>query len=257
MNNSIRQEQAELHAYVDDQLSVEERGRIESYLESDPEARECVEDYRRLSDQLKLLFDPVLSEPIPAQFLKIRQESTRRWKTLRSLAAAIVLLCIGLATGLYIGVDLETAPMVSYEEADNIVREAAVAYSVYTPEVRHPVEVPGDQRTHLVKWLSKRMGHQIQAPLLDEFDMKLLGGRLLASDDGPGAMLMYENVNGSRIILFACRSQDATTALHYAYDKSVSVFYWVDGPISYAIAAQMDRKNLLPLAQSVYRQTTF
>lgn len=257
MNNPIHQEQAELHAYVDEQLSVEERGRVESGLESDPEARERVEDYRRLNDQLRQLFDPVLSEPIPAKYLKIPRESARWWKSLRSLAAAFVLLCIGLAAGLYIGADLETAPMASNEDADHFVREAAVAYSVYTPEVRHPVEVPGDQRDHLVKWLSKRIGHRINAPLLDKFDMKLLGGRLLASDDGPGALLMYENINGSRIILIACRSQEAPTALRYAYSNDVSVFYWVEGSIAYAIAAKMARKHLLPLARSVYHQTTF
>jgi anti-sigma factor RsiW len=34
------------------------------------------------------------------------------------------------------------------------VRQAAVAYAVYQPEQRHPVEVAADQQEHLVQWLS-------------------------------------------------------------------------------------------------------
>ena len=37
--------------------------------------------------------------------------------------------------------------------------DALDAYKLYAVEVRHPVEVPGDQRAHLVEWLSKRLGY--------------------------------------------------------------------------------------------------
>lgn len=41
---------------------------------------------------------------------------------------------------------------------------AAVAYAVYSPEKRHPVEVGADQEQHLVNWLSKRLGAILKAP---------------------------------------------------------------------------------------------
>ena len=56
--------------------------------------------------------------------------------------------------------------MTTQAEIDHVVNEASVAYNVYTPEVRHPVEVPGEEREHLIGWLSKRMGHPINAPQL-------------------------------------------------------------------------------------------
>lgn len=257
MNDFISQKDAELQAYVDDQLSVEGRRRVETYLESDQEALAQVSDYQRLNEQLKQLYDPVLAEPIPAKYLKMPKHRSGWWKPLRSLAAAIALVSCGLAAGLYLGSNLESGPLLSSNADDHIVNEAAVAYSVYTPEVRHPVEVPGEQRDHLVKWLSKRMGHQISAPHLADFKMQLLGGRLLTSDDGPGAMLMYQNINGSRIIIFACLSGKGASAFRFAQKRDISVFYWVDGAVSYAIAGEMGREELLPMAESAYHQMAF
>ena len=57
-----------------------------------------------------------------------------------------------------------------------MARRAAVAHAVYSPEVRHPVEVGADQEQHLVTWLSKRLGLKIKAPKLDEAGMALVGG---------------------------------------------------------------------------------
>lgn len=34
----------------------------------------------------------------------------------------------------------------------------------------------------------------------------------------------------------------------------VSVFHWLDGPLSYALAGEVDRSALLSMAEAVYRQ---
>ena len=131
-----------------------------------------------------------------------------------------------------------------------------MAYAVYSPEVRHPVEVPGDQEQHLVAWLTKRLGNEVRAPKLDNLGFLLVGGRLLASDDGPGALLMYENNDGQRVTLYVCRNEKAgrNTAFRYAEHERISVFYWYDGPFSYALAGEIGRSSLLGLAEAVYRQ---
>jgi anti-sigma factor RsiW len=137
-----------------------------------------------------------------------------------------------------------------------LVREAAMAYAVYAPEVRHPVEVPGDQEQHLVAWLTKRMGAEVRAPRLDDLGFLLVGGRLLSTEDGPGALLMYENGNGQRVVLYVCENDQAgrDTAFRFAAREGVSVFYWFDGPFSYALAGELGRDGMLQLADSVYNQ---
>ena len=48
--------------------------------------------------------------------------------------------------------------------------DALDAHRLYVVEVRHPVEVPGNERAHLQQWLTKRCGWDVRAPELDRPD---------------------------------------------------------------------------------------
>jgi len=249
MNETVPTNIQELHAYVDGQLSPEARLRVEARLAADPEARQRVDEYEAIRQDLRVLFEPVLGEPVPERLLRGR----RRWqRPLGAIAASLLLLITGAGIGLQLQVG--TPPALAGEP--DVVREAAMAYAVYTPEVRHPVEVPGDQEQHLVAWLTKRMGAEVRAPKLDALGFLLVGGRLLSSEDGPGALFMYESSDGRRVTLYVCREDSAerTTAFRYAKHERISLFYWQDGPFAYALAGEMERSGLLRLAESVYRQ---
>src|SRR5436190_949099 len=83
--------------------------------------------------------------------------------------------------------------------------EAIEAHRLYVVEVRHPVEVPGSEATHLAQWLSRRIGYSLRAPDLDGSGLKLVGGRLLPSSAGLGAaFFMYEGTTGERFTVY-CR----------------------------------------------------
>ena len=240
MNERLAPELEELHAYVDGQLGPEVRQRVEARLTAEPQIRRQVEDYVAIREGLKALYGPVAEEAPPARLL--RRPRRRQWHRIPLAMAASLLL---LVTGGYIGMQLERGHRTPLAGTSSLVREAAMAYAVFTPEVRHPVEVPGDQEQHLVTWLTKRIGAQVQAPSLDKLGFTLLGGRLLASNDGPGVLLMYEDAQGRRVVLYAFR---------YGRAEGVSVFYWLDGPLSYALAGEIDRADLLTVAEAVYRQ---
>lgn len=257
MNDRLTPEQSRLHAYVDGQLDVDTQREVEKYLASNTEAREQVEDYQRINEMLRQHYNPVLDEPVPESLRIQRRQPIRRPGFFSQIAAAIAILAIGLVSGMYLGLNLNVEPVTAENEADHIVGEVVAAYSIYTPEVRHPVEVPGNQKEHLVAWLSKRMGRQIIAPQLNNHDMHLLGGRLLAFDDGPGALLMYEDPHGQRIVFYACHSTEKSSAFHYAKQQDVSVFYWVDNSITYAIAGEIGKERLRPMAEAVYNQLLF
>ncbi|MES9828203.1 MAG: anti-sigma factor [Candidatus Thiodiazotropha sp.] len=257
MKQTLTPEQQQLHAYVDGRLDNEARRDVESYLAENPEARRQVDEYQQINSLLKQIYDPILDEPIPPTLLRLRRPRWSIRHILLQMAAAVLLLSIGLFSGFYLGMNQTLVPITAESEPDHVVIEAFMAYAVYTPEVRHPVEVPGDERDHLVSWLSKRMGRQIVIPHLETHDMQLLGGRLISSDDGPGALLMYENEKGQRIILYACHSDESSSAFHFAKQQDVSIFYWVDDAINYAIAGEMEKEKLRPLAESVYNQLIF
>jgi anti-sigma factor RsiW len=88
---------------------------------------------------------------------------------------------------------------------------------------------------------------------------RLLGGRLLppAGEVGaaPVALFMYENAQGKRLSLLVRREATATdTAFRFAQQGATNVFYWVDGPLGYALAGDVGRDELSAVAQGVYRQ---
>ncbi|MGE5155327.1 MAG: anti-sigma factor family protein [Bdellovibrio bacteriovorus] len=242
----------DLHAYVDGQLGPEARRRVEEQVSLDPAARRRVEDYVAIREGLRTLYEPVVREPIPLRLLT--PPRPRGWiRPLGAMAASLALL-VG---GAYIGVQLERNQLTPLAGPPSVVREAAMAYAIYTPEVHHPVEVAAGQGEHLVAWLSKRMGTTITAPRLESLGFELVGGRLLASADGPGALLMYEDAEGQRLVLYACHSdtRGRDTAFRYAEDEGISVFHWSDAPLTYALAAELARPDLLAVAQAVYQQT--
>jgi anti-sigma factor RsiW len=146
-------------------------------------------------------------------------------------------------------------------EVSPLPRAAAVAHAVYTPEVRHPVEVAAADAGHLVAWLSKRLDRDLKAPDFSAEGYALLGGRLLPGEAGPVAQFMYESPEGRRLTLYV-RREDAKdgakddTAFRYSVEDGVGVFYWIDHDSGFALSGDLDRAALLSLAHAAYAQMT-
>ena len=173
MTGSERISEDELHAFVDDRIDSARRAAVEAYLAANPEEAERIAAFAAHKRALHGLYDPILHEPIPPAMLA-RRRSPVAAAGLRA-AAAIALVVIGGAAGWW----LHGAAGGATAAGGGFVRQATIAHAVYTPEVRHPVEVAADQEAHLVKWLSKRLGAPLSAPSLSEAGYALIGGRLL------------------------------------------------------------------------------
>jgi len=214
-------------------------------------------ELKALSQGLHQLYDPVLEEPVPERIVAQTRARHGHWRAAAIAAGWIVL---GLGTGTIAGWQLHatrTGAPPPQAELPGFVKRAAVAHAVYSPEVRHPVEVAADQEQHLVTWLSKRLGVKVQAPKLDEAGLALVGGRLLPGENGPVAQFMYQSQNGRRLTMYVRpeASKNRETAFRYARDNSISVFYWIDRDCGYALAsADLGKEELLRVATLVYKQ---
>lgn len=239
----------ELHAYVDGALPEGRRAEVEGYLATHPEESRRLEAYRRQNEALHLRYDAVLDEPVPE---RLRLAAQPRRRPLLGVAAAVAWLTVGVAAG-WLARGVEPVPVV---RTVSIARDAALAHAVYTPEVRHPVEVGADQEQHLVAWLSKRLGGEVRPPQLADLGFQLVGGRLLPADGGPAAQFMYQDGAGHRLTLYVRTDagDNRETAFRFAQEGKVRVFYWVDGPFGYALTGELEREPLLRAANSVYRQ---
>ena len=184
--NAARISEADLQAYVDGRLAESRRAGLEAELAANPELAQQVEAYRAHSEVLRAAFQPVLEEPIPMRLLDATRPPRRRgW----AIAAAILCTVFGGVAGWAVSEAYRPAEQKRYAEAPLPAR-AAVAHAVYSPEVRHPVEVGADQEAHLVAWLSKRLGAPVRAPKLESVGYRLMGGRLLPGESGPVAHFM-------------------------------------------------------------------
>lgn len=239
----------DLHAYVDGLLPETRRGEVESFLAANPKEAERVRAYQKQKEALRALFDPVLDEPIPPQLL----HPQRQWSWLALRYAAIV---AWITLGGALGWVLRGADSRKPDEPNVFARQAAIAHAVYSPEVRHPVEVGRDQEEHLVAWLSKRVGAPLKPPHLSQLGFELVGGRLLPGNQGPVAQFMYQDEKGQRLTLYV-RMDPGTkgeTAFRYTQEGKVGVFYWIDGPFGYALSGETKKEDLLRLANAIYQQ---
>jgi anti-sigma factor RsiW len=115
--------------------------------------------------------------------------------------------------------------------------DALDAHRLYVVEVRHPVEVPGSERTHLQQWLTKRCGWDVFAPELGSTGLKLVGGRLLPGPTGPASFLMYESASGERFTVYTAKASTdkastETTQMRYtSQDRNGAkdgALFWAD-----------------------------
>lgn len=240
----------ELHAYADGRLDAWRRAEVEAWLDGHPEMRQAVAAWRIQSEQMHRAFDPVMDAPLPARLIEAARPSPRLPRL--RLAAVIAWLAIGGVVGYVVR---GHAPP-SIPPSASLPRQAALAHAVFSPEVRHPVEVGAAEETHLVAWLSKRLGAELKPPRLTVQGFELVGGRLLPGEAGPVAQFMYQDARGQRLTLYVRKDaqQSGETAFRYARENGIGVFYWLDGRFGYALSGEMEKPDLLRIATAVYQQ---
>ena len=246
----------DLHALVDGRLSPEYRAQVEAWLAGKPKLRMEVEAWRAQRDALRELGMQAVDGAIPLRMLGVVQRRSSGWNSRIGAALAAGVMALGgwFGHAWYSGLP----PINDNLATRRFVHDAVVAHAVYSPEVRHPVEVGADQTAHLVQWLSKRLGAPLKVPDLRAQGYELVGGRLLPGDDGARAQFMYQDRAGARITLYVTILPKGTspgaTAFRFEDGPPVAAFYWIDGEFGYALAGDLSRRNLLDLAQSAYAQ---
>lgn len=257
--NDLLLTDADLHAYVDDQLPESRRLQIEALLAADPAAAERVRTYRDQKRALQEMFAPVLDEPVPAALraaatpAAVKKSVLSRW-SLQRLAASLAVAAVGGVIGWLGHGRYQQTEMLA--RATPLSRQAAIAHAVFTPDVRRPVEVTAEQEDQLVAWLSKRLGTPVRPPRLGALGYELIGGRLLPGNSGPVAQFMYQEASGQRLTLYVSteRHENRDTAFRFAREGQINVFYWIDGPYGYALSAGIAKEELARIATAVYEQ---
>lgn len=251
----------ELMAFIDGVLDPDRAHQIEQRAQLDPELAATLDALRAQHKSLRASLDPVLEETIPTRLLQLRAPSRLSFQR---VAAAFAWISIGVIGGSlmswqYWSREALTNPVIaqraSASDLPRFVHQAAVAYAVFAPEVRYPVEVTSTNAQALNTWLSKRLQRSMQAPDLSRFGFSLIGGRLLPAElNKPAAQFMYEDRQGQRITMYLRGMAQPTpeTAFRFTDQGSVNTFYWVEGDWGYALTGELSRAQLLHLAHAIH-----
>jgi len=264
-----------LCAWIDGELPPERRAEVEAWLREHPDDAARVRAWSADARSLRSALDPVLDEAVPTALTQtvwrkapvvLPDFAWRRW------AAALALFVLGgaVGAGAMWRVQGGASTHTTLASSGGWVQRAAVAHSVYVPEVRHPVEVKA-QEEHLSRWLTRRLDVPVKLFDLREQGFELVGGRLLPDASGPSAQLMYQAITPpgaasaaakpERVTVYL-RKPDDTTPAGFRFERQgeLGLFYWVEGksansgPTGYALVGALPREKLLALAEAIYRQ---
>jgi anti-sigma factor RsiW len=239
----------ELHVYVDSQLPADRREAVETWLSNHSEDAARVAAWRAQAEAIRSRYGAVVNEPVPSHLQIDRLTRGRRsWAAIAAAAAIAAFLVGGIAGWMARG-----ASAAAPSTFDLFSNEALGAHRLYIAEVRHPIEVTAGE-SHLVPWLSRRVGTNLRAPDLQSFGLKLLGGRLLPGLHGPAALFMYEGTSGDRVTLYASKLPAPQTAFRYSTSDRFAAAQWVESEVGYVVSGPPDRERVSKIAQSVYEQ---
>ena len=247
----------DLMAYADGQLAAERREAVEQAIARDASLASRVAAIREQNAALRDALDPWLAEAIPPRLLAAAEgragggRLTRMWPAF----AAAATLVLGIAVG-WFGRDVV---LERSGTPTTFARQAALTHVLYAADQRRPVEVWANEEEGLVRWLTRRLSYDAHVPNLNSLGYALVGGRLVAGNEKPTALVMYENVEKQRLTLQwrvtrEKAGEPGETSFRYALENGVGVFYWIEDECAYALSGPLDRAQLLAVARVVYGQ---
>lgn len=271
MDNKINSQltEVDIHALVDGQVPAEQLNLLQNRMAQDPVAQHKYRQWLQQREALRQLQTEVLHDPLPSALVSAAQQTLAKqhlfnqWWRWGGVAAGLVMTFgIGwMSNSLWRTGWLNESSASKAPAHQTFVKQASLAYGVYTPEMRHPVEVAAAEEAHLVQWLSKRLGKTLKIPSLTALGYDLVGGRLLPGEASARAQFMFQNKQGTRVTLYLGAVDKPskefpmdTSSFQFMPNADVPSFYWVDQGFGYALSGQVPREALYKLAESVYQQ---
>ncbi|MNT36208.1 hypothetical protein D3C86_1600700 [compost metagenome] len=164
----------------------------------------------------------------------------------------MLLLAVGGAAGWTLHGWNRPAPSRGIEA---LAQEAAASYAVYASDLERPIEIPASNRTVLDQWVSHRIGRPVRAPDLSGSGFQLLGGRLVATPNGPAGMFLYQAEGGARVAMLVRPMEiDKTASMRRRVEGATEGYAWADSGLGYSLVAAQGAEGLAHLSREARRQ---
>lgn len=225
----------ELHAYVDDRLDPVRRAEVQAWLASNPQAAQRVEGWRADARQLRTglagFARPHAGTALDRDQLR-RQARYRRQRRWASAAAVVVALGVG---GLG-GWQARDAALVDVKP----MADAVQAHRLFADS--QALDIQARDAGQLRTWLQRHFDRVGQLPDLAGYGFTPVGARLLSNEQGPAALVVFEDGAGRRISLFLRSPGEHFRRMPQGQriDGQLEARYWSHGAYNFALVSAAD-----------------
>ncbi|WP_339447449.1 anti-sigma factor family protein [Pseudomonas sp. EA_5y_Pfl2_R50] len=247
---SMPPSERDLHAYVDHQLSDADRRVLETWLAAHPEEAVQVRAWQQDAQHLRAALGGALQQPANPQLdpAMIRQRLKRQ--THRRLASvAVLLIAVGIG-----GVSGWQAREMTLVRASPLpMTDALQAYRLIAQQGMLPADHEVDSDGDMQRWLDRYFTQARRLPDLKAAGFEPVSGRLLSTDEGPAAMVMYEDGSGHKVSFYVRPPGPKNTFLPRGIrsDGDLQAQYWSGGGYNYAMVSPTDSPAAQQLKQSL------
>lgn len=239
----------DLHAYIDLHLGLEDRLRLEAWLEAHPEVKAQVQAWQQDAHQLRAAWSGALQQaPNPNLDPTQVQRGLRHRRTRRLAKVAVLVMAIGVgawggwqARGP--GQTLAAAPMA----------DALQAYRLFAAHGTLPADYSSNDSTELQAWLDRYFRSAQRLPDLAAAGFRPRSARLFSTDQGPAAMVVYESTSGQRASFYVRPPGPGYHLLPRGSrrDGELEADYWSDPTYNYAMVSTLGAPTRDVLNQAI------
>jgi anti-sigma factor RsiW len=263
-----------LSAFMDGEMSREEKEELEKLIASDADARRIYDELKHGSDVGRKAFDEILKEPVPLALVrsikstqppKTREPSPRLTRQSlklaptgkQSLAAALILFVVGGGIGYLFGmqpadVPAGAPPTPTQLMLRNWLDDIAAYHRIYSRQPQHMVELQASQLDEIAKWLASTVGVKFNFPDLAADGLVFQGARMSVAAGKPVGQLIYKNLDGDVVaICFTKTDGTADDDFSETIKDDISIVSWHRNGATYAIVGPSSNAMLDQIANRV------
>ncbi|OPA88895.1 anti-sigma factor [Pseudomonas sp. FP597] len=235
---SLPPSERDLHAYVDHQLLESDRRVLETWLAAHPDVAAQVHAWQQDAQLLRASLSGALQQPANPNLdpALIRQRIQHRSR--RHFATAAVLL-IAVSLGGLGGWHAREAT----QSPQQPMADAMQAFRLFAQDGILPADYNAQDSGTMQAWLDRYFNQAHRLPDLSPSGFKPVSGRLLSTEQGAAAMVLYQDAQGRRIS-FYIRPPGPNNGFLPRGSRTadgLQAQYWSGGGYNYAVVSPADQ----------------
>lgn len=248
---SMPPSERDLHAYVDHQLNDDDRHLVETFLAGNAPMAAQVRAWQQDAQQLRAALSGALQQPAnPDLDPALIRQRLKRQSRRRLASAAVLLIAVGIG-----GISGWQAREMTLTSAQLPMTDAMQAYRLFAQQGILPADYKVNDDGNMQGWLDRYFNQAHRLPDLSQAGFKPVSGRLLSTEQGPAAMVVYEDQSGHKVSFYVRPPGPKNFLLPRGSrsDDGLQAEYWSGDGYNYAMVSPSDT----PAAQMLKQTAQF